>query len=184
MDLRTHSTDASADISPADPPRAMPATRHALSVIMPVYNEEATLAEVINGVLSLDLGYDPAQWAQLLEPILRGEADVVYGSRFLGEATGMRRRNRWANRGLSAMTRLLLGTGITDMETCYKLIRRSPPTARCGHPRTAHRLPSTHPRRRQEDRLERRNRRGPHAGDVACAGIPEPAGAPRTSQLR
>jgi glycosyltransferase involved in cell wall biosynthesis len=161
-------------------------SRPVLSVIMPVYNEAATVAEVIHRVLSVDLAleidliavddgstddsvaildaipdprlriarhdrnrgkgaairtgltvadgdivviqdadleYDPVQWERLVQPILEGEHDVVYGSRFLGDTDGMRWQNRMANRGLTAMTRALYGTGITDMETCYKLIR-------------------------------------------------------------
>lgn len=159
-----------------------------LSVVMPVFNEEATLAQVVDRVLQLDIGvnieliavndgssdsslailravadprlivcdqgtnqgkgaalrtgfqratgdvvviqdadleYDPADWENLLEPILSGECDVVYGSRFLGSSRGMRWQNRAANKALTAFTRRLFGTEITDMETCYKLIRRT-----------------------------------------------------------
>ncbi|MEZ5168015.1 MAG: hypothetical protein R2695_16570 [Acidimicrobiales bacterium] len=55
--------------------------------------------------------------------MLSGASDVVYGSRFLGQVRGMRWQNRAANKALTALTRLLFGTGITDMETCYKVIR-------------------------------------------------------------
>ena len=180
-------------LSPVDAPLheaiSVPAdgeTRTTLSVIMPVFNEAATVAQVVDRVLDTDLGvdidliavddgstddsvlilrsiadprlrvvqhdrnqgkgaairtglaaangavvviqdadleYDPSQWDALLEPILAGECDAVYGSRFLGDATGMRWQNRAANKGLTAMTRVLFGTAITDMETCYKMIR-------------------------------------------------------------
>jgi glycosyltransferase involved in cell wall biosynthesis len=170
-----------------DAPSSAPELRRpTLSVIMPVYNEATTLAEVVQRVLTADLEvdidliavddgsnddsraildaipdprlrvamhrhnrgkgaairtglsaamgdvvviqdadleYDPAQWSRLLQPILNGEADVVYGSRFLGDAAGMRWQNRIANRGLTMLTRVLFGARITDMETCYKLIR-------------------------------------------------------------
>lgn len=186
MDHSTISTAPGLTASPLDETPRERIGQPILSVIMPVYNEAATLAEVVQRVLSLDIGveidliavddgsrdasveildsipdprlrvarhttnrgkgaairtglvaamgdfvviqdadleYDPSQWGRLLTPLLAGTADVVYGSRFLGDASGMRRRNRWANQGLTAATRLLFGTKITDMETCYKLIR-------------------------------------------------------------
>jgi glycosyltransferase involved in cell wall biosynthesis len=74
-------------------------------------------------VQDADLEYDPREYERLLEPVLAGKADVVYGSRFLGKPENMRRTNYWANKSLSALTRLLYGAKISDMETCYKLIR-------------------------------------------------------------
>ena len=176
---------------PATLRQAAPASTEAgapiLSVLLPVYNEEATLQELLDMVLSIDLGfeyevvavndasadrsgeilaactddrlrvithrsnrgkgaavrtalneargevtviqdadleYDPSQLASLVTPVVSGETDVVYGSRFLGEVSDMRRRNRLANLGLTWLTRLLYRTTITDMETCYKVIRR------------------------------------------------------------
>ena len=177
-------TSGAPDATPASTPPVE--RRTVLSVIMPVFNEQATLEQIVDRVLSLDLPvdiellavddgsadrsveilrgvedprlrvavhqqnkgkgaairtglnaangdivvvqdadleYDPAQWSELLVPILNRDADVVYGSRFLGDASGMRWQNRWANKGLTAMTRILFGTGITDMETCYKMLR-------------------------------------------------------------
>ena len=70
-----------------------------------------------------DLELDPAQLGGLVEPILEGKADVVYGSRFLAgrpDAPGMMIA---ANRALTALTNLLYGSSITDMETCYKIMR-------------------------------------------------------------
>lgn len=72
-----------------------------------------------------DLEYDPGDYAKLLEPILRDEADVVYGSRFKGDIQRMRFLNNLGNRVMSAMARLLYGIAITDLMTCYKMYRTS-----------------------------------------------------------
>lgn len=158
-----------------------------LSVIIPVYNEEATVAEVIERVAAValpiekeiivvddgssdrtpevlrsaaasitrlyeapvnfgkgaavrvglklakgsiiliqdaDLELDPNEYGQLLAPILAGEASVVYGSRFLKPSAGVRFTRRLANRFLTAVTNLLFGTRLTDMETAYKVFTR------------------------------------------------------------
>lgn len=74
-----------------------------------------------------DLEYDPNDYAKLLEPIEKGQADVVYGSRFLdkkGFNQAPHLLNRLANRGLTAFSNLLSGFKLTDMETCYKMMRR------------------------------------------------------------
>ena len=61
-----------------------------------------------------DLEYDPKQYTKLLQPILEGRAEVVYGSRFLGNIQGMEPINRWAN-GMSNTTfSFLYGVTITD----------------------------------------------------------------------
>ncbi len=75
-------------------------------------------------VQDADLEYDPTQLRALVTPVLTGEVDVVYGSRFLGQARDMRLANRLANKGLTLMTRVLFSAPITDMETCYKVVRR------------------------------------------------------------
>ena len=160
-----------------------------LSVVMPVYNEQATLCEVISRVLAVpvetelicvddgstdgsreilvelqarhpqirvllqtknmgkgaalrrgiqesagdfviiqdaDLEYDPSDYSALLQPLIDGKADVVYGSRFLGS-----RPHRvlyfWHSVGNSILTLLsnaLTNMNMTDMETCYKVFRR------------------------------------------------------------
>ena len=72
-----------------------------------------------------DLEYDPNDYAQLIEPILRDEADVVYGSRFKGDIQRMRFLNNLGNRVMSAMARVLYGIAITDLMTCYKMYRIS-----------------------------------------------------------
>ena len=72
-----------------------------------------------------DLELDPAQLADLAKPILDGEADVIYGSRFLTHASGVPLVSRLANAGLTMITNLLYGGSLTDMETCYKIMRGS-----------------------------------------------------------
>jgi dolichol-phosphate mannosyltransferase len=70
-----------------------------------------------------DLEYDPADFAKIIEPIVKGEADVVYGSRFLGKPNGMAFRNLVANRILTATANLLYGARLTDEATAYKAFR-------------------------------------------------------------
>ncbi|MFH1692108.1 MAG: glycosyltransferase family 2 protein [Candidatus Omnitrophota bacterium] len=153
-----------------------------LSIIMPIYNEEATLKHIIEKILSVDidkeliivndgsidrssqildtikndsikiikhshnqgkgsaiktglscvtgdivviqdadLEYDPADYIRLVEPIVAGEAKVVYGSRFLIKGNSISKSYYAANRFLTFLTNLLHGSRLTDMETCYKV---------------------------------------------------------------
>ena len=158
-----------------------------LSVIVPCYNEEATLAVVIEKVLAspyvgemvivndgstdrsgaildalddprirvihqpmnlgkgaalhrgfaaatrpfvivqdADMEYDPAEFGLLLGPLLSGDADVVFGSRFLG-GTSRRVLYFWhsvGNRFLTLLSNVFTDLNLTDMETCYKMFRR------------------------------------------------------------
>ena len=158
-----------------------------LSVVIPVYNEEATVARVISRVAALplnleivvvddcstdgtrevlnllseiesvkvilkdvnagkgaairtgfeiatgdflviqdaDLEYDPRDIPQLIQPLLRGEADVVYGSRFIGdEVQDESWLHRLGNAVLTGASNLFSGLKLTDMETCYKAFRK------------------------------------------------------------
>ncbi len=72
-----------------------------------------------------DLEYDPADLPALLAPIARGEADAVYGSRFLDGAVpmGMKPQNLLANKLLAVSANLLYHGHLTDEATCYKAVR-------------------------------------------------------------
>lgn len=162
-----------------------------LSVIIPVYNEESTIAEVIRRVANVviegvdkeiivaddgstdqtssiiantqrdesiikvhtslinlgkgaavrfgleyatgdviiiqdaDLELNPEEYIKLLEPILNGESDVVYGSRFMKRNRNIPTITRFANRFLTLLGNMMFSGGLTDMETAYKVFRSS-----------------------------------------------------------
>lgn len=70
-----------------------------------------------------DLEYNPAEIPRLLKKALVSDAPVVYGSRFLGTIINMPKPNYWANRTYNILIKLLYGVKMTDMHTCYKMIR-------------------------------------------------------------
>lgn len=72
-----------------------------------------------------DLEYDPAEYGKLLAPILSGNADVVYGSRFMGEAPHrvLYFWHRVGNGFLTLLSNILTDINLTDMETCYKVFK-------------------------------------------------------------
>jgi glycosyltransferase involved in cell wall biosynthesis len=77
----------------------------------------------IVAIQDADLELDPQQLSALVAPILRGDSDVVYGSRFLNGVGGAPWLTLAGNRVLTAATNMLYGAALTDMETCYKIMR-------------------------------------------------------------
>jgi glycosyltransferase involved in cell wall biosynthesis len=72
-----------------------------------------------------DLEYNPNDYPVILEPIVKGTADVVYGSRFMTGVKGMKKANWLANKILTSAANILYGAKITDEATAYKAFRAS-----------------------------------------------------------
>ena len=134
-----------------------------------------------------DLEYSPEEFPQLIELICQGRADVVYGSRFLGRHRVFLFTHYAGNRFLTLVTNVLYNTMLTDMETCYKVMRtRGAPlddarVERLRHRARAHRQDFQAPlprlrsadylrrprlRRREEDHVARRLRRALGAAEI------------------
>lgn len=76
-------------------------------------------------VQDADLEYDPRDIPPIIEPLLRGEADIVYGSRFIGDVVHDKSFiHRLGNAVLTQASNLFSGLNLTDMETCYKAFTR------------------------------------------------------------
>lgn len=87
-----------------------------------------TALEHVNGdmiiIQDADLEYPPEQYTDLMKPILEGNADVVYGTRFVGVHRVFLFWHYMGNKFLTFITNLLFNTMLTDMETCYKVFTR------------------------------------------------------------
>ncbi|HLA42667.1 MAG TPA: glycosyltransferase family 2 protein, partial [Aggregatilineales bacterium] len=86
------------------------------------YGFELATGDIII-IQDADLELDPEEYTLLLEPILRGEAEVVYGSRFLRATPGIPAHTRLGNRVTNFVAWILFGTYLTDMHTAYKVFR-------------------------------------------------------------
>ena len=140
----------------------------------------------IVAIQDADLEYSPEEFPTLAELIIDGRADVVYGSRFLGRHRVFLFTHYLGNQVLTLITNILYNTMLSDMETCYKVMRREVldgldlQSERLRHRarnhgenlqtglsrlRGAHHLRRPRLRRRQENHLEGRRRRplGPPA---------------------
>lgn len=74
-------------------------------------------------VQDADLEYSPDDYPTVLRPLLEGNADVVYGSRFKGPTRTFLYSHYLGNRALTTLTNILYGCNLTDMETCYKCFK-------------------------------------------------------------
>jgi glycosyltransferase involved in cell wall biosynthesis len=106
---------------------------HGFTLLLQPYNQGKGAAlrrgfAAVNGnivaIQDADLEYSPEELPELAGLIIEGRADVVYGSRFLGRHRVFMFSHYLGNRVLTLLTNVLYNTMLTDMETCYKVMRR------------------------------------------------------------
>ncbi len=90
---------------------------HAIRAAIP------SLTGDVVAIQDADLEYDPSELFSLLEILEKENLPVVYGSRFLGTCTGMTSSSTFGNHGLTMATNTLFRTSLTDLCTCFKMIR-------------------------------------------------------------
>lgn len=78
----------------------------------------------IIAIQDADLELDPSEIPLLIQPLLDGHSDIVYGSRFLKFQSHIPARTKMANRFLTLLTNILYGSRLSDMETAYKVFKR------------------------------------------------------------
>lgn len=122
-DGSTDGTRAALDALPADPSVTIVHSERNMGKGYSVRRGIARTRGTVIAIQDADLELDPAQLADLVAPIIAGDAGVIYGSRFMHGHRGAPFMTLAGNRLLTSMTNILYRSSLTDMETCYKVMR-------------------------------------------------------------